>query len=129
MRWEQFFRPIAMDVTWRVANINVDRDTTTGHRVPIYNITHEIKGVFETRGGRLVSLPAGFVQMGDAVIHVFDNVRPLDQIYLPHNQRFYEVDDNVDERYDYLVAEDVTNFCYRTCDLYYLPLFIEEDHV
>ena len=124
MRWEQFFRTIALAVTWRVANINVARDTTTGHRIPTYGITHDIKGVLEARGGSLVALPSGFVQRGDAVIHVFDNVRPLDQIYLPHNQRFYEVS-YVDDRYNYLAQEDVTNFCYRSCDLHYLPLFIE----
>lgn len=125
MKWENFFRTIAREVTWRVANINVDRDTTTGHRVPDYSVTHLIRGVFEERGGQLVPLPLGFVQGGNAVLHVFDNVRPLDQIYLPESQRFYEVD-YVYPMYEYLASEDVTNFKYRTCDLYYLPLFVEE---
>lgn len=120
MKWEQLFRTIARDVIWRVANINVARDATTGHRVPDYTITHEIKGVFEERGGQLLPLPAGFVQRGDAVLYCFDNVVPLDQIYMPENQRFYTVG-YVYPMYEYLAHEDVTNFKYRVCDLFYRP--------
>lgn len=124
MKWEQLFRTIARDVTWRVANINVARDTTTGHRTPDYSLTHSIKGVFEERGGQLIAMPPGFVQRGDAVFSCFDNVVPLDQLYLPESQRFYEVD-YVYPMYEYLAHEDETSFKYRVCDMTYLPLFIE----
>jgi len=124
VKWEQLFRSIARDVTWRVANINVARDTTTGHRVPDYSLTHDIYAVFEERGGQLVPLPAGFVQKGDAVLHCFDGVKSLDQIYLPESQRYYEVG-FVYPLYEYLPQEDTTNFCYRTCDLFFLELYQE----
>lgn len=123
--WEPYFKPHARTVTWRVANINVDRDATTGHRTPTYTLTHSIKGVFEERGGDLLPLPSGYVQRGDAVFRCFDNIRSIDQIYLPESQRFFEVG-YVTPIYEYLPEQDVTSFCYRICDLHYLPLFKEE---
>lgn len=122
--WELMMKPHAGTVTWRVANINVDRDTTTGHRVPDYSLTHSIKGVFEDVGGTLLPLPPGFTQTGDAVFRCMDGIRALDQIYRPENQRFYEVG-YVHEHYEYLEQQDVQSFCYRIGDLTYLPLFKE----
>lgn len=118
--WERLLEPHSRQVTWMVGNLNVDRDTTTGHRVPDYSLTHDIYGVFEEVGGELVPLPAGFVQRGDAVFRCFDNVRHPDMIYRPENQSYYKVG-RVKDTYNVLMrdTENVTSFCFRTCDLHY----------
>ena len=123
-KWEQLFRTLARDVTWRCASINVDRDLTTGHRRPSYDMTYEIKGVFETTGGELISLPPGFVQRGDAVFRCFAGVEPKDQIHLSESNQYYEVMD-VERKDEYIKQLSLTSFCYRICDLTELTLHME----
>jgi hypothetical protein len=117
--WERLLESHSRLVTWMVGNLNVDRDATTGHRVPDYSLTHDIYGVFEDQGGSLIPLPAGYVPRGDAVFRCFDNVKHPDIIYLPEDRRYFKVG-YVKPSYNVLVrdAENVTSFCFRTCDLH-----------
>jgi hypothetical protein len=123
--WENQLIALSQAVTWKVANINVTRDSVTGKRDTDYSLTHSIRGVFEERGGDLVALPAGFVQRGDAVFTCFDGVRELDRILIPESGRLYQVG-HTEAKYETLKDTDRSrSFCYRVCDLHFLA-FIRE---
>jgi len=115
-------------VTWRVANTNVDRNATTGIRHPDYSTEHTIYGVLEERGGEVTALPGGFIQRGDAVFTCIDGVKEQDQIYVPTSEKFYRVD-YMKEEYMGLVqaGRTATTFCFRSCDLTLLDLYVEAD--
>lgn len=124
-KWEHAFDAISKSVTWQVANINVARDSTTGQREPDYSLTHDIRGVFEERGGTLLPLPPGFVQKGEAVFRCFDNVQETDRILLPENGNLYQVG-YVQDMYENLrgqgTSSNATSFKYRIMDLHHIAL-------
>jgi hypothetical protein len=123
-QWERVLERFAREIVWRVANFNVDRNATTGHRLPDYTLTHTIYAVYEEQGGSLLPLPSGYVQTADAVLTCMDGVKELDQIYLPVEKKYFEVQ-HVKDIYSYDKGQDVTDFQFRVCDLHLLSLYAE----
>jgi hypothetical protein len=112
--WEVMFTHDGQELTRYVANFNVTRDSTTGHRNPSYSDTETIVGILVERGQTMPRFAGGVACLLDGVLFTVDEVNPLDKIYLASVDKYYRVD-GVEEKPN---PESLGGgFAYRICQL------------
>ena len=117
--YQKMFNQLQRSITRRVANWNVDRDTTTGWREPEYD-EQTINGILVEQSSDLPAFAAGVVMTGDAVLFTLDGVDVMDQIKDDPPLKYWEV----------ISIEEYTHpkqggFAYRVCHLHRLILYKE----
>jgi len=113
--WEVTLAHDGKSLTRYIANFNVTRDSTTGHRNPTYTDTETIVGVLIERGQSMPSYAAGVSCLLDAVLFTVDPVNPLDKIYDADINRYYRVMGKPEEKPN---PESMGGgFAFRVCQL------------
>jgi hypothetical protein len=103
--------------TRRIADFDVERDPTTGHRVPTFS-EESIDGTLVEQFGDMPAFAAGVVMTQSAILFTQDTVAKLDQIQ--DGTKFYEVR-QIEEKYD-----SASVLVYRACHLHRLELHVDD---
>ena len=103
--------------TRRIANFDVERDSVTGHRVPVFT-EESIDGTLVEQFGDMPAFAVGVVMTQSAVLFTRDTVAKLDQIQ--DGTKLYEVR-QIEDKYD-----SAGVLVYRVCHLHRLELYIDE---